>query len=162
VTTELGPPALSSQEDNLQRSRDRPLRSWGPYLPRHIPSWKVPDSTAALARLEEPAQQAKPSRAAESQPQLAKQPAPPLETQPESSEIIDPALVITKDDQFEPALQRIAPRAHKPKLASKHLRSKKKVTAERASRKGRWSARRAKRRGVGLFALSRDFGPAAY
>jgi hypothetical protein len=41
--------SVSSRQDDLQRLRDRPLRSWGPYLPRRVPSGKVPETAIAKA-----------------------------------------------------------------------------------------------------------------
>src|SRR5688572_17027083 len=50
VTTGPVPTGLSvSRQDDLQRLRDRPLSSWGPYLPRRVPTGKVPENTVAKA-----------------------------------------------------------------------------------------------------------------
>src|SRR5665809_63561 len=41
--------SISAQHDDLQRLRDRPLGSWGPYLPRHVLSKEMPRTAIAKA-----------------------------------------------------------------------------------------------------------------
>src|SRR5665809_6025 len=41
--------SISAQHDDLQRLRDRPLGSWGPYLPRPVLSKEMPRTAIAKA-----------------------------------------------------------------------------------------------------------------
>jgi hypothetical protein len=153
---------LSSENDDLLRFRDRPLRSWGPYLPRRVPSREVRSSTLPLAQ--PLAKQAAITKTP--QPKL-RVPIPPAERKLDSSERnvaahadtpmptipAEAALLGAGEHRLEPALKPSAPKVGKATRA-KPSGTKKKV-AKRASRKSRGFARG---RGVGLFALSGDFG----
>jgi hypothetical protein len=161
ITTGPGPLAFSSRQDDLQRLRDRPLRSWGPYLPRRVPSGKVPESTVALAPplLEQPTTKSiqQPKQRAHVPRAEGKVPYSPEHNpaaQVESPASTEPALLGA--DGVESPLKRSAAPAAKSKPTAK-LSEKRKKMAERSARKSRISQRKGSR-GLGLFALSGDFG----
>jgi hypothetical protein len=172
--------SVSSRQDDL-RLRDRPLRSWGPYLRRRIPDGKVPETAIAKAppplsehttikSFVEPKQRTLEVKApppvsetiksfAEPKPRTPELP-PPVRKVPYSPD--NPAaevgaLLGAEDEQLEPPLKRSAARAENSKPTAKLSGRKKKVIAERAPQKSRFARRRGGR-GLGLFALSGDFG----
>ena len=188
VTTRPVPTGLSvsSRQDDLQRLRDRPLRSWGPYLPRRVPSGKVTETAIAKAptppseprtitNFEETKQRTLEVKAPPpvsetnksfAEPKLWTPELPPAERKVPSSpdnpaaEVggsTESAVLGVEAEQLESRLQRNAARTGKAKLTAKLSGAKKKVIAVRAPRKSRFARPRGGR-GSGLFALSGDFG----
>lgn len=160
VPTDL---SVSSRQNDLQRLRDRHLRSWGPNLPRRVPNGKVPETTVAKApplgperpavkSFEEPKQRTLDVTGAE-----RKFPERNRAAQVGSPESTESALLGAEDERLEPPFRRSAARAGKSEPTVKLSGTKKKVVAERASQKSRFARRRGGR-GLGLFALSGDFG----
>lgn len=188
VTTGPVPTGLSvsSGQDDLQRLRDRPLRSWGPYLPRPVPSGKVPETAIAKAptppsehrtitnfketkqgtlevKAPPPVSETNKSFA---EPKLRTPELPPAEREVLSSpdnpaaEVgvsTESALLGVEAEQLESRLKRSAARTGEAKLTPKLSGARKSVIAVRAPRKSRFAPRRGGR-GLGLFALSGDFG----
>jgi hypothetical protein len=168
VTTRPVPTGLSvsSRQDDLQRSRDRPLRSWGPYLPRRVPNGKVPETTIAkapplgperptLKSFEELKQRTLDVAGAERKvPYSSERNRAARGESPASTES---ALVGAEDERLEPPFKRSAARAGKSNPTVKLSGTKKKVVAEQAPRKSRFARDRGGR-GLGIFALSGDFG----
>ena len=177
--------SISSRQDDLQRLRDRSLRSWGPYLPRRVPSGKVPETAIAKAptppserrtitNFEETKQRtlevkapppvsetnksfAEPNlRTPELPPAERKVPSSPDNPAAEVGGSTESAVLGVEAQQLESRLQRNAARTGKAKLTAKLSRAKKKVIAVRAPRKSRFARPRGGR-GLGLFALSGDF-----
>ena len=188
VTTGPVPTGLSgsSRQDDLQRLRDRPLRSWGPYLPRRVPSGKVTETAIAKAptpplerrtitNFEETKQRTAEVKAPPpvsetnksfAEPKLRTPELPPAERKVPSSadnpaaEVggsTESALLGVEAEQLESRLKRSTARTGKAKLTPKLSGAKKKVIAVRAPRKSQFARRRGGH-GLGLFALSGDFG----
>ena len=167
VTTGPVPAGLSvsSRQDDLHRLRDRPLRSWGPYLPR-VPNGKVPETTVAKApplgpepptvkSFEQPTQRTLGVAGAERKfPYSSERNRAAQVEWPESTES---AVLGAADERLEPPFKRSAARAGKSKPTVKLSGAKKKVVAEQTSRKSGFARRRGVR-GLGLFALSGGFG----
>ena len=182
--------SVSSRQDGLQCLPDRPLRSWGPYLPRCIPMGKVLETAIAKApppllehttiqssvepkrrtlAVQAPLPMAEhetikdftetrvraPGRPPTGRkvPYSPKNPAAEVGTQQST----ESALLSAEAEQLEPPLKRSATGAGKGKLSAQLSGAKKKVIAERAPRKNR-AARRGGGRGLGLFALTGDYG----
>jgi hypothetical protein len=166
VTTRPVPTGLSvsSRQDDLQRSRDRPLRSWGPYLPRRVPNGKVPETTIAkapplgperptLKSFEELKQRTLDVAGAERKVPYSSE----RKRAAQVEESTQSALLGAEDARLEPPFKRSAARAGQSKPTVKLSGAKKKVVAEQAPRKSRFARRRGGR-GLGLFALAGDFG----
>ena len=162
VRQEPGPRGLSiaAQQDDLRRLRDRPFGSWGTYLPRPIISKQVPTAIAkapslggeqsTLTNFQKPKrpvvevanlEAAVPSS---SEPPLA--PAASGKPTQENSLGVENKQLAVKS--FVPRAGKLEPTATLPS-ARKNL-----ITERRKSR----LARREAGRGLGLFALSGDFG----
>ena len=155
------PPGLSvsSQHDDVQGLLDRPLGSWGTYLPRPILSKEAPTAIAKAPSLgwEQPTitNPQKPKQRIVELPKI--EPTVPSEprpiAQPASPKRIQKALFDAETKQL--ALNPPPAKAGKPKPTAKLPSARQKMIAEgRMSR----SARRGGGRGLGLFALSGDFG----
>ena len=168
VTTRPVPTGLSvsSRQDDLQRLRDRPLRSWGPYLPRHVPNGKVPETTVAKApplgpepptvkSFEETKQRTLDVAGAERKVPYSSE--RNRAAQVESPASTESALLGAQDEEVGSPLKRSAAPAAKSKPTVKLSGTKKKVVAEQAPRKSRFARRRGGR-SLGLLALSSDFG----
>jgi hypothetical protein len=161
------PTGLSvSRQDDLQRLRDRPLSSWGPYLPRRVPTGKVPENTVAKAPPLGPEQPTVKSFGERKQRTLdvaGTERKVPYSSernraaQVESPEATESALIGAEDERLELPFKRSAAKAGQSKPTVKLSRTKKKVVAEQAPRKNRFARHRGGR-GLGLFALSSDFG----
>jgi hypothetical protein len=167
MTTEPEPPSfgLSTQQNDLQRFRDRPLCAWGPYLPRLLPRGELPQTAIAKApplgsesptstSLQEPKQQIVEA------PQAKRQVPYPPEGNPAAqvASSTRSALLGAEDEPPKLDLKRNTSTAGKPKPTAKLSSTKKKVIAEWATRKSRFAGRGKGGRGLGLFALSGDFG----
>ena len=152
--------SISAQHVDGQRLRDRPLGSWGPHLPRPVLSKEMPRTAIAKApplgseqptikRFEKPKQRFVEKRTVPyfSEPSPVARAASRKRTQE--------ALLGAEDEQLAPV--RTTPKAGKPKPTAKLASARKKVIAEGVPRKSGF-ARRGRGRGLGLFALSGDFG----
>jgi hypothetical protein len=161
VRQEPGPRGLSiaAQQDDLQRLRDRPFGSWGTYLPRPIVSKQVPTAIAKAPSLggeqSTPTNFQKPKRlvveVAKLEPAVpsSSEPSPPAASgkpTQENSPGVDNKKLAVKT--FPARAGKLEPTATLPS-ARKNL-----ITERRKSR----LARREAGRGLGLFALSGDFG----
>jgi hypothetical protein len=159
VRQEPGPRGLSiaAQQDDLQRLRDRPFGSWGNYLPRPIISKQVPTAIAKAPSLggeqSTPTNFQKPKR-------LVVEVAKLEPAVPSSSEPSPPAASGKPTQENSPgvdnkklAVKTFPARAGKPTATLPSAR-KNLITERRKNR----LARREAGRGLGLFALSGDFG----
>lgn len=151
--------SISAQHDDLQRLRDRPLGSWGPYLPRPVLSKEMPRTAIAKApplgseqpiikRLEKPKQRVVEVPKVE---RYSSEPSPVA--QAKSRKRSQKALLGAENEQL--VLKRTPAKVEKPKPTARLYGARKKVIAE-GSKSG--FARRGGGRGLGLFALSGDFG----
>ena len=166
VRQESGPRGLSisAQHDDLQRLRDRPFGSWGTYLPRPIISRQVP---AAIAKA--PSLGGEQSTITNFQKRLVVEVAKLEPAVPSSSEPspLSPAASgkPTQENSLgvenkQLAVKSIPAKAGKLEPTAKLPSARKKVITER--RKSRL-ARHEAGRGLGLSALSGDFGgPPSY
>jgi hypothetical protein len=155
----VAPGLLVSSREDVQISGDRPLGSWGSYLPRPVLTNNMPHPTPPLGsdqptveHVQEPKQPVVEERTApySSESSPVAQAVPPKRTQE--------ALLGAENEQFAPA--RTSPKSGKPKPSGKLAHSPK-ISTEGFSWKSRF-ARRERGRGLGLFALSGDFGPTRY
>jgi hypothetical protein len=168
VRQEPGPPGLSisAQHDDLQRLRDRPFGSWGTYLPRPIISKQVPTAIAKAPSLG--GEQStitnfqKPKRpfveVANLEPAVPSSSEPsPLAPAASGKPTQENSLGV---DNKQLAAKSFPARAGKLESTARLPSERKKLITER--RKSR-IARREAGRGLGLFALSGDFGrPTGY
>ena len=153
--------SISAQHDDLQRLRDRPLGSWGPYLPRPVLSKEMPRTAIAKApplgseqptikRLEKPKQRVVEVPVVERMVPYSSEPSPVA--QAKSRKRSQKALLGAKNEQL--ALKRTPAKVEKPKPTARLYGARKKVIAE-GHRAG---LRDVGKVGLGLFALSGDFG----
>ena len=160
VSVRPQPPGLSgssSQHDDVPGLRNRPLGSWGPYLPRPIVSKEARTAVAKAPSLgREP-----PTITKHQQQPVVQLPkverTVPHTSEPSSAEAASQrraqeALFGAENEQL--ALKSIPPKAWKAKPTAKLPSARKKVITE--VRKRRFARRGGDRR-VGLFALG-DFG----
>jgi hypothetical protein len=161
VRHEPGPRGLSisAQHDDLQRLRDRPFGSWGTYLPRPIISKQIPTAIAKAPSLGG-AQSTitnfqKPKRpvveVAKLEPAVPSSEPSPLAPAASGKPTQENSLGI----ENKQAVKSFPARAGKLEPTAKLPSARKKLITER--RKSRL-ARRDAGRGLGLFALSGDFG----
>ena len=153
--------SISAQHDDLQRLRDRPLGSWGPYLPRPVLSKEMPRTAIAKAplgseqptikRLEKPKQRVVEVPKVERMVPYSSEPSPVA--QAKSRKRSQKALLGAENEQL--VLERTPAKVEKPKPTARLYGARKKVIAERPKS---GFAGRGGRRGLGLFALSGDFG----
>ena len=154
--------SISAQHDDLQRLRDRPLGSWGPYLPRPVLSKEMPRTAIAKApplgseqpiikRLEKPKQRVVEVPKAERMVPYFSEPSPVA--QAKSRKRYQKTLLGAENEQL--VLKRTPAKVEKPKPTARLYGARKKVIAEGPKR---GFARRGGGRGLGLFALSGDFG----
>jgi hypothetical protein len=161
VRQEPGPRGLSiaAQQDDLQRLRDRPFGSWGTYLPRPIISKQVPTAIAKAPSLG--GEQStltnfqKPKRpvveVANLEAAVPSSSEPPLAPAASGKRTQENSLGENK----QLAVKSFVPRAGKLEPTATLASARKNMITER--RKSRL-ARREAGRGLGLFALSDDFG----
>ena len=162
VSVRPQPPGLSgfsSQQDDVPVLRDRPLGSWGPYLPRPLVNKESP---TAIAKAPSPGREPPTITKHQQQPvlQLPKvertapqTSAPSAAAEAVSQKRAQEALFGAENEQLAP--KSTPPKAWKAKPTAKLPSARKKVITE--VRKRRF-ARRGGDRGIGLFALG-DFGP---
>lgn len=154
--------SISAQHDDLQRLRDRPLGSWGPYLPRPVLSKEMPRTAIAKApplgseqpiikRLEKPKQRVVEVPKVERMVPYSSEPSPVA--QAKSRKRSQKALLGAENEQL--VLKRTPAKVEKPKPTARLYGARKKVIAE-GPKSG--FAGRGGPRGLGLFALSGDFG----
>jgi hypothetical protein len=160
---------VSAQVDKLQRLRDRPLRSWGPYLPRPLPSGSPSQATIAEAPTLGSQQprikiiretQERIVEAPQAEPSVSHSPERRPTRPMESADATQSALLGAEDDPPKLAVKQSLPKAEKPKQFAKLTKASKQFVAERQPQpRRRIGLRGGGRRGLGLFALSGDFGP---
>ena len=167
MTTEPEPPSfgLSTQQNDLQRFRDRPLRAWGPYLPRLLPGGEMPQTAIAKAPPIGSERSAtttfqKPKPRIVEAPQAKRQVPYPPQGNPAAqvASSTRSALLGAEDEPPKRDLNRKASTAGKPQPTPKLSSTRKKVIAEWAPPKSQIARRGKGGRGLGLFALSGDFG----
>jgi len=154
----VAPGLLVSSREDVQISRDRPLGSWGSFLPRPVLTNNMPHPTPPLG-----SDQPTVKHVQERQPVVEERTAPYSSESSPVAQAVPPkrtqeALLGAENEQLAPA--RTSPKLGKLKPSAK-LANSPKMSTEGVSRKSRF-ARRERGRGLGLFALSGDFGPARY
>jgi hypothetical protein len=149
--------SVSSQQEDVQGLRDRPLGSWGTYLPRPILSKEAPTAVAKAPSLGReppvPFQKVPIVPVPKVEPTVPHPSEPSAVAEAASQKRAHDALFGAENEQL--ALKSIPAKASKPKPTAQLPSARKKVITE--VRKRRF-ARRGGDRGLGLFALSGDFG----
>jgi len=153
---------LSARQDDLQPLRDRPC-VLGARISRPVPSTKVPGTAIAEAT---PVSEHTTIKSFEPKPRTPEIPRAELKApyspdnsaaQVEAQQSTQSALHGSEDELAEPVTAPSVPRAGKSKPTAKLSVTKQKVIAEQVPRKSRFARRRGGR-GLGLFALSGEFG----